>query len=86
MSVSGFDLVTVQGDYVTADLIVWRRYKIPAPGILEMMLDVNPHLALLHKQSPFLPVGTQLRIPIDTDILKDRPAPLQIRNIYGSVT
>lgn len=84
MAVTGFELVTVQGDYVTVDLLVWRRYKIPAPGILETLLDSNPHLARLHAQSCFLPIGTQIRIPIDPDILRDRPPPLQIKNIYGT--
>lgn len=85
MAISGYDLVTVQGDYVTADLLVWRRYKIPAYGIVEALLDANPHLALLHKDSCFLPIGTQVRIPIDLDILRGRPQPQQIREIYGAI-
>ena len=84
MAVESYDLVTVQGDYVTVDLLVWRRYKIPARGILELLLEANPHLALLHKESCFLPVGTQVRIPIDPDILSGRPAPLVVKNIYGT--
>lgn len=84
--VEGYELVTVQGDYVTADLLVWRRYKIPAPGIVERLLDDNPHLSLLHKQSCFLPFGTQVRIPIDSDILARRPTPLRTRTIYAKVT
>jgi phage tail protein X len=86
MTISSYELVTVQGDYITVDALVWRRYKIPSPGIVEALLEANPHLALLHKQSCFLPTGTQIRIPIDTDILRGRPAPLQIKNIYGTVS
>lgn len=71
--IESYDLVTVQGEYVTVDLLVWRRYKQPARGILEATLDANPHLALLHKQSCFLPVGTQVRIPIDPDVLRGMP-------------
>ncbi|RZN13904.1 tail protein X [Bradyrhizobium sp. Leo121] len=81
MAVTSYELVTVTGDFVTADLLVWRRYKTPAYGIVEKLLDANPHLARLHKQSPFLPVGTQVRIPIDSDILRGRPQPQQIRNV-----
>lgn len=85
MAISGYDLITVQGDYVTVDLLVWRRYKIPAEGIVEALLDANPHLALLHRESCFLPAGTQVRIPIDLDILRGRPKPQQIREIYGAI-
>ena len=74
MAVTAYDYVTVQGDWITADLLVWRRYRIFAHGIVEMLLDVNPHLAKLHKVSPFLPVGTQVRIPIDYDILRGAPS------------
>jgi len=71
--VSSYDLVTVGSDRITVDLIIWRRYRNKAPGMIERMLDDNPHLAKFHRYSPFLPVGTQVRIPIDTDILKGTP-------------
>lgn len=73
MAVSSYDLVTVGSDYISADLILWRRYRNRAPGMIEKMLDDNPHLAKAHRYSPFLPVGTQLRIPIDFDILSGAP-------------
>ncbi len=85
MAITSYELITVQGDYVTADLIVWRRYKVPAYGIVEAMLDINPHLSLLHVNSPFLPVGTQVRVPIDPDILAGRPQPLKVRTFYRSM-
>lgn len=85
MAISGYELVTVTSDYITVDLLVWRRYKVPAIGIVEALLDANPHLALLHRQSCFLPVNTQVRIPIDTDILKGRPPPKKITEIFGKV-
>jgi phage tail protein X len=76
-------LMTVTGAYLTADLLVWRRYRSPAPGILEQLLDDNPHLAKLHRVSPFLPVGTELRIPIDPEILGGRPRPVEFVTLYG---
>jgi phage tail protein X len=71
--IDSYDLVTVQGEFVTCDLLVWRRYKMATRGIVEALLDANPHLALLHKQSCFLPIGTQVRIPIDPDVLRGMP-------------
>jgi phage tail protein X len=73
MNVTSYDLVTVGADRITVDLIVWRRYRNRAPGIIERTLDDNPHLAKVHRYSPFLPVGTQVRIPIDFEILKGSP-------------
>ena len=73
MAVTSYDLVTVGSDYVTVDLIVWRRYRNRAPRIVEILLDDNPHLAKAHRYSPFLPVGTQVRIPIDMEVLRGSP-------------
>jgi phage tail protein X len=73
MGVSSYDLVTVGSDYITADIILWRTYRNRAPKMIERLLDDNPHLAKCHQTSPFLPVGTQVRIPIDYDILSGVP-------------
>ena len=73
MTVSSYDIVTVGSDYITADLILWRRYRNRAPGMIERLFDDNPHLAKCHRYSPFLPVGTQLRIPIDYETLSGTP-------------
>lgn len=75
MTVSSYDLITVQSNYVTVDSIVWKRYRVRAPGITELTLDVNPHLSRLHRTSPFLPLGTQVRIPIDNELLRGSPQP-----------
>lgn len=85
MAITSYELIVVQGEYITADLLCWRRYKIPAPGILEEMLDRNPHLAKVHKYSPFLPLGTHVRIPIDPDILRGVPKPRQTITLFGRV-
>ena len=68
-----YDFVTVEGDFVTAWLIVWRRYRTITTGVVERMLDDNPHLAKLHRYSPFLPIGTQVRIPLYSSILAGAP-------------
>lgn len=83
MAITAYEFVTVSGDFVTADLIVWRRYRTPSPGIVEALLDANPHLAPLHRESPFIPVNTQIAVPIDLDILKGRPGPRETITLYG---
>lgn len=84
MKVDGFDLITVQGEFITVDLLVWRRYRTPAPGVVEALLDLNPHLAKLHRSSPFLPIGTQVRIPINFDTLKGSPQPKSTIVLWNS--
>ena len=73
--VDSYDLVTVEGDFITVDLIVWRRYRqVTNNGLVtERMLDDNPHLAELSRTSPFIPVGTQVRVPLNFDLLAGRP-------------
>jgi phage tail protein X len=83
MNVDRFDYVTVETEYVTVDLIVWKHYRQRAFGVVEKTLDVNPHLAKLHRESPFLPVGTQVRIPIDEAVMAGRPKPSTVSTIAG---
>lgn len=86
MAVEGFELIQVAGEFITCDLLVWRRYRRRSPGVLELLLDQNPHLAPLHKLSPFLPVGTEVRIPIDPELLAGRPPTVDFIKIYGRDT
>jgi phage tail protein X len=73
MAITGFELWQVASEYVTADLIVWKRYRNKAIGIVETMLDANPQLAFCHRVSPFIPVGTFVRVPIDPDLIAGKP-------------
>lgn len=76
MTIKGYELVQVASDYVTADLIIWKRYKNRAPGMVEAMLDANPQLAFAHRRSPFIPPGTYIRVPIDPDLVAGKPKSL----------
>jgi phage tail protein X len=53
--------VTVEGEFITVSLIVWRRFRRPMPGLVELILDRNPGLADLE---PYLPVGTTFGMPV----------------------
>jgi hypothetical protein len=35
MKIDGFEIMTVQGDFITADLIIWRRYRCRTNGAVE---------------------------------------------------
>lgn len=84
MAVTSYDLVTVGSDYITIDTIVWRRYRNRAPGMVERTLDDNPQLAKVHRYSPFLPVGTQVRIPIDYDLMRGAPKEKSTVVLWGT--
>jgi phage tail protein X len=53
-------IIKVAGDGVSVDLLVWRKYRRPMPGLVERVLDINPGLAAL---GPILPVGTLVKLP-----------------------
>ncbi|SDB57496.1 tail protein X [Bauldia litoralis] len=57
------ETVTVEGEYLTVSLIVWRRFRRPMPGLVEAIHDINPGLAGL---GAWLPVGTTFDMPIPT--------------------
>lgn len=56
-----FETVVVQGEGITVDLLVWRRYRRPIPGMVEKVLAMNPGLAA---RGPILPLGEVVRLPI----------------------
>lgn len=82
MKVDSYDLVTVESDKMTVDLITWRRYRNVNPGAVEQLLDDNPHLAELSRYSPFIPPTVQVRIPLNYDILKGRPEQKVLKRLY----
>lgn len=79
MAVTSYEIVRISGDNITPSLLVWRRYKRPAPGMLGLFLDINPQLARALGESPYLPVGVLVKIPIDDEILSGK------RRFQGSV-
>jgi phage tail protein X len=76
MAIAGYQFMQVEGENVTADLIIWRFYMNKAPGMVEAMLDANPQLAFVHKYTFFIPPGTYVRVPIDYGLLANKPKPL----------
>ena len=55
------ETITIQGEAITASLLVWRRFKRPMLGLVERVYALNPRLALM---GAVLPVGTVLRLPV----------------------
>lgn len=59
---TSYKTITIAGDGITLDLLVWRALKRRGQGVVERMLDANPELA---NPGVFLPVGTVVNIPVD---------------------
>ena len=57
------ETITVEGEFLTVSLLVWRKFKRPMPGLVERIFEINPGLA---DTGAFLPVGTQVLFPIPT--------------------
>jgi phage tail protein X len=59
---SRIETIVVQGDDISVDLLVWRRFRDHRDGFVERVLEANPGLAEL---GPILPLGTEVRLPLD---------------------
>jgi phage tail protein X len=80
-----YEIVMIQADNIEPDRLIWRRYKRPCPGITEFFLAANPHIMPHLGQSPFLPFGVPVRIPIDQETLHGKPKSAKFIRLYGPV-
>lgn len=54
------ETITVEGEGLTLELLLWRRYGIRGRELVTVALERNPGLATL---GPVLPPGTKVMIP-----------------------
>lgn len=54
------ETVTIRGDGITLDLLLWRRFGRVGQSIVEETLALNPGIAAL---GPELPLGTAVMLP-----------------------
>lgn len=80
--VKGYELYMIQSEYITADMLIWRRYMQRAPGMVEALVDANPQLAFVHRTTPFIPPGVYVRVPIDPDLLIGKLATLSTDSLW----
>lgn len=78
-----YEVVVVQAENIEPDRLIWRRYKRPHYGITELFLAANPHIMPHLGQSPFLPQGVPVRIPIDDAVLHGKPKSGKYIRLYG---
>ena len=71
------ETLTVTADLTPLDLLLWRRFKVETPGLLESTLDAQPGLAAL---GTYLPVGTRVKVEVPSpSASRQRPARQAVR-------
>jgi len=65
----------IAGEEISASLLIWRRLRLPAPGMIEALLTANRGLADLGQH---IPLDTDVAIPIDTDARYGAPAEIAL--------
>jgi phage tail protein X len=63
MATIHIETITVTQEGITLSRLLWRRFGRRMPGLHEKVLDLNVGLADLGAE---IPVGTALRVPIET--------------------
>ena len=65
------EVIEVKAERTTLDLLLWRRVRREAPGLVEETLRRNPGLARL---GAFLPVGLSVKVAVPDPEPKGRRA------------
>lgn len=65
------ETITVRGENITLDLLLWRRFGVRGRSLVEKTLDRNQNLAA---KGTYLPLGTVVELPdlIDTSTTSRR--------------
>jgi len=53
------ETITVAGDNLTLDLILWREYGVRGQELVEEAMELNPDLV-----DAFLPIGAAVVLPV----------------------
>lgn len=72
------ETITIRGEGISLDLLLWRRYGVRGQGLVEEALVLNPGLAAL---GPVLPLGTVVTIP-DLPPAASAPA-VKVVSLFG---
>lgn len=62
MTVDRTQSLTVEGEFITVSLLIWRMFGRQPTGLVERVYDMNPGLA---DHGPYLPIGATVVIPMD---------------------
>lgn len=71
------ETITVRGENITIDLLLWRKYGVRGRSLLERTYDLNQDLALL---GPVLPLGTMVTLP---DLAAETAEARQVVSLFG---
>lgn len=63
MNIIAKEAITVGGDNLMLDQLIWRRYQQDMPGLLETLLNL-PENAHLESEAAVLKPGTVVTMPV----------------------
>ncbi|MEO0980729.1 MAG: tail protein X [Pseudomonadota bacterium] len=69
------ETVTVRGDNLTLDLLLWRRHGVRGVEVVEQTMALNPGLT-----SAYLPVGAVVDLP---DLPVQEPDTAPVVTLFG---
>lgn len=72
------ETVTVRGEGISLDLLLWRRHGVRGQGLVVAALELNQGLAGL---GPVLPLGTVVKLPELPP--EDARPPRRIVSLFG---
>jgi phage tail protein X len=71
------ETITVRGDNITLDLLLWRRHGVRGRSLLEQTYELNQDLAAL---GPVLPLGTVVTLP---DLAEETVGARNVVSLFG---
>lgn len=71
------ETLEVTQEFMTLDLLLWRRFGTEVAGRVEHTLEANRNLA---RGGPILPVGTQVEVELPSALA---PAPVKVLRLWG---
>lgn len=71
------ETLTVVSEFTPLDLLLWRRYGVEEPGLVERTLAANPGLA---EGGVYLPVGAQVVVERES---RTNLSPVRVVRLWG---
>lgn len=72
------ETITVRGEGITLDLLLYRRYGVRGRALLPATLAANPGLAA---RGAVIPLGTKVQLP---ELSTQTAAPVRLVTLFGA--
>lgn len=69
------ETITIAGDNLTLDLILWRKFGVRGQSLVEEAMELNPDLI-----DPLLPIGATVILP---DLPEETTTTREVVTLFG---